>query len=211
MMLLAILFSVLTLLKDGMFHTAYETEVQAHAEACNAVVDDMIHCLQTDPDMLSEKYFAGLGKQEDTDKNAFYLEWKESFYCPENQYSRLLLDVLVNEKPFLKDVVIEAFVADSVVGDRRDIRVDIRYAGTLIKEAYGSFHVQPTGENTAKIGMDVHVKFGWFFRIFISRKVYSETIDWRLARFVENLKLMSEGVVPTDEYWEQQDASKLAQ
>jgi aspartate kinase len=84
-------------------------------------------------------------------------------------------------------------------------------AGTLIKEAYGSFHVQPTGENTAKIGMDVHVKFGWFFRIFISRKVYSETIDWRLARFVENLKLMSEGVVPTDEYWEQQDASKLAQ
>jgi hypothetical protein len=119
--------------------------------------------------------------------------------------------VLVNEKSFLKDVVIEAFVADSVVGDRRDIRVDIRYAGTLIKEAYGSFHVKPTGENTAKIGMDVHVKFGWFFRIFISRKVYSETIDWRLARFVENLKLMSEGVVPTDEYWEQQDASKLAQ
>lgn len=200
-MILTILLSVLTLLRDGMFHTAYETDVQATAEACNAVVDDMIYRLQTNPEQLSEKYFAGLGMQDDTQKNAFYLVWKESSYDPEKQYSKLLLDVLVNEKPFLKDVVIEAMVADSLVGERRDIRVDIHYAGTLIKEAYGSFHVQPTGENTAKIGMDVHVKFGWFFRIFISRKVYSDTIDWRLMRFVMNLKLRSEGIVPDDAYW----------
>ena len=184
-----------------MFHTQYETEVQASAEACNAVIDDMIYCLQTDPALLSKKYFAGLGMQTDTKKNVFYLEWKESLYVPEKQYSKLLLDVLVNEKPFLKDVVIEAKVADSIAGNRRDIRVDIHYAGTLIKEAYGSFHVQPIGENVAKIGMDVHVKFGWFFRIFISRKVYSDTIDWRLVRFVMNLKLRSEGVLADDAYW----------
>ncbi|MBR5855192.1 MAG: hypothetical protein IKY87_05930 [Paludibacteraceae bacterium] len=185
-----------------MFHTTYETEVTATADSCNAVVDDMIYCLQTNPELLSEQYFAGLGMQEDTDKNAFYLEWKESTYVPEKQYSRLVLDVLVNEKPFLRDVVIEAMVTDSLSGDRRDIRVDIHYAGTLIKEAYGLFHIMPTGENTAKIGMDVHVKFGWFFRIFISRKVYSETIDWRLVRFVENLRLRSEGIVVDDAYWE---------
>ena len=184
-----------------MFHTQYETEVQASAEACNAVIDDMIYCLQTDPALLSKKYFAGLGMQTDTKKNVFYLEWKESLYVPEKQYSKLLLDVLVNEKPFLKDVVIEAKVADSIARNRRDIRVDIHYAGTLIKEAYGSFHVQPIGENVAKIGMDVHVKFGWFFRIFISRKVYSDTIDWRLVRLVMNLKLRSEGVLADDAYW----------
>lgn len=201
-MLLAILLSVLTVLKDGMFHTEYETGVQASAEACNTVVDDMIHCLQTDPELLSERYFAGLGMTDEAEKNSFYLVWKESSYVPEKQYSKLLLDVLVNEKPFLKDVVIEAMVADSLSGNRRDIRVDIHYAGTLIKEAYGAFHVQPTSDNTAKIGMDVHVKFGWFFRIFISRKVYSKTIDWRLARFVDNLKLRSEGIVADDAYWE---------
>ena len=116
--------------------------------------------------------------------------------------SKLVLDVLVDEKPFLKDMVVESQVTDSMSGERRDIRVDIRYAGTLIKEAYGSFHVQPTGENSAKLGMDVHVKFGWFFRIFISRKVYSDTIDWRLVRFVQNLKLRAEGIVADDAYWE---------
>jgi hypothetical protein len=201
-MLLALILTILTSLKDGMFHTAYETDVQACAEACNTVVDDMIYCLQTDPELLSEKYFAGLGMQKDTKKNSFYLHWKGSTYVPEQQYSRLVLDILVNEKPFLKDVVVEAFVADSMSGERRDIRVDIRYAGNLIKEAYGSFHVEPTGDQIARIGMDVHLRFGWFFRMFITRKVYSETIDWRLMRFVQNIQLRSEGVVADDAYWE---------
>ena len=204
-MVFAILFSVLTTLSDGMFHTQYETEVGASAEACNVVIDSMIYYLQTDPEMLSEQFFAGLGKQADSKKNAFYLIWKESEYLPEQQYSKLVLDVLVDERPFLKNVVIESQVTDSMQGTQRDIRVDIHYAGTLLKEAYGTFHVIPTGENTAKIGMDVHVKFGWFFRIFISRKVYSETIDWRLVRFVTNLQMTAEGNQPDDTYWETLD------
>ena len=194
-----------------MFHTSYETEAATNVLACNTVVDDMIYCLQTDPNLLSEKYFAGLGMQSDTKKNVFYLEWKESSYVPEKQYSRLVLDVLVNEKPFLKDVVVEAQVTDSLSGERRDIRVDINYAGTLLKEAYGTFHVQQIGEKSTKIGMDVHVKFGWFFRIFISRKVYSDTIDWRLVRFVTNLKLRSEGVMVDDAYWKQIDNAKTTE
>ena len=200
-LLLSILLTMLTTLSDGMFHTRYETEVSASAESCNVVIDSMIYYLQTDPAKLSEQFFAGLGKQEDTKKNAFYLVWKASEYQPEEQYSKLVLDVLVNERPFLSDVVIESMVTDSLSGDRRDIRVDINYAGSLLKQAYGTFHILPTGENTARIGMDVHVKFGWFFRIFITRKVYSETIDWRLVRFVTNLKLRAEGIVVDDAYW----------
>ena len=200
-MVFAILFSILTTFSDGMFHTAYETTVEASAGTCNEVIDSMIYYLQTNPEQLSEQFFAGLGKQEDTKKNAFYLIWKASEYQPEKQYSKLILDVLVNERPFLSDVVIESMVTDSLSGNRRDIRVDIYYAGSLLKEAYGTFHVLPIGESAAKIGMDVHVKFGWFFRIFITRKVYSETIDWRLVRFVTNLKLRAEGIMVDDAYW----------
>ena len=201
-MFFAILFSVLTTLSGGMFHTSYETQVAAGAEECNQVIDSMIYYLQTDPEMLSDRFFGGLGKQEDTKKNAFYLIWKESEYIPEKQYSKLVLDVLVDEKPFLKDIMVESTVTDTMAGNQRDIRVDIHYAGSLIKEAYGTFHVLPISENSATMGMEVHVKFGWFFRIFITRKVYSETIDWRLMRFVTNLKLRSEGIVADDAYWE---------
>ena len=58
-MVFAILFSVLTTLSEGMFHTQYETEVDTCAEACNVVIDSMIYYLQTDPEMLSEQFFAG--------------------------------------------------------------------------------------------------------------------------------------------------------
>lgn len=204
-MLFAFLFSVLTTLSDGMFHTSYETNVGASTEECNVVIDSMIYYLQNDPKMLSEKFFGGLGKQEESNKNAFYLIWKESEYLPDKQYGKLVLDVLVNEKPFLEDLVIESQVTDTMSGTQRDIRVDIYYSGSMLKEAYGTFHILPTSETTAKMGMDVHVKFGWFFRIFITRKVYSETIDWRLMRFVTNLKLVAEGESPDDGYWERID------
>lgn len=202
MMLLTILLLILTTLKDGMFHTEYETEVAASSQECNMVIDSMIYYLQTDPEKLSENFFGGLGKQSDSNKNAFYLIWKQAEYKPEQKYGKLILDVLVNGIPFLKDVVVESVVTDSITDNQRDIRVDIHYAGTLLKEAYGTFHIVPTGENTTRIGMDVHVKFGWFFRIFISRKVYGDTIDWRLVRFVNNLKLTAEGYQPNDTYWE---------
>ena len=202
MMLLTTLLLILTTLKDGMFHTEYETEVAASSQECNMVIDSMIYYLQTDPERLSENFFGGLGKQSDSNKNAFYLIWKQAEYKPEQKYGKLILDVLVNGVPFLKDVVVESVVTDSITDNQRDIRVDIHYAGTLLKEAYGTFHIVPTGENTTRIGMDVHVKFGWFFRIFISRKVYSDTIDWRLVRFVNNLKLTAEGYQPNDTSWE---------
>ena len=202
MKLLAIILTVLTTLSDGMFHTRYETEVQADLARCNSVVDTMIHYLQTEPELLSEHFFGGLGRQGDSRKNAFYLVWKDSEYDAEKQYSRLVLDVLVEDKAFLKDVVVESLVTDSMKGDKRDIRVDIHYAGSMIKEAYGNFIVQPTSDTTAIMAMEVNVKFGWFFRIFISRRVYSETIDWRLERFVQNLKLTAEGEHPDDAYWE---------
>ena len=205
MIVIAILLSVLTTLSDGMFHTSYETATSASITHCNATIDSLISCLQTNPEMLSQKFYGGLGKQQDANKNAFYLIWKESEYDPTQQYSKLVLDVLVDQRPFLRNVVIESQVTDSLHDNRRDIRVDIDYAGTLLKQAYGTFHVQPIDVDSVKIAMDVHVKFGWFFRIFISRKVYSETVDWRLERFVENLRLLAEGEEPTDEYWEKID------
>ncbi len=205
MMLLSVLLAFMTTYSQSTFHTECPVEVNAPADACNAVIDTLIYQLQTDPQLLSPWAFAGTGKQTDDNKNAIFLVWKESEYNPDTHYSRLLFDILVNGRPQFKNAVIESLVTDTMANDRRDIRVDIYYSGSILKEAWGNFHVQPTSDSTTNMSIDIHIKFGWFFRIFISRKVYSETIDWRVERFMQNLKMASEGVTPSDAYWEEME------
>ncbi len=205
MMLLSVLLAFMTTYSQSTFHTECPVEVNVPAEACNAVIDTLIYQLQTDPQLLSPWAFAGTGKQTDDNKNAIFLVWKESEYNPDTHYSRLLFDILVNGRPQFKNAVIESLVTDTMANDRRDIRVDIYYSGSILKEALGNFHVQPTSDSTTNMSIDIHIKFGWFFRIFISRKVYSETIDWRVERFMQNLKMASEGVTPSDAYWEEME------
>lgn len=200
-MIFAILFSVLTTLSDGMFHSTYTTDVQADVSASNMAVDSFITHLQTEPLLLAEWAFAGMGRQQDSEKNAMYLKWKYSEYNPQTHYSKLIVDVLVDDKPRFKDVTVECIVRDTLINNIRDVHVDIFYSGSLLKQAYGNFHVMPLTDTTSQMAIDMHVKFGWFFRIFISRKIYSETIDWRVMRFVQNLKLTAEGEEVSDDYW----------
>lgn len=189
-----------------MFHSTYTTDVQADVSASNMAVDSFITHLQTEPLLLAEWAFAGMGRQQDSEKNAMYLKWKYSEYNPQTHYSKLIVDVLVDDKPRFKDVTVECIVRDTLINNIRDVHVDIFYSGSLLKQAYGNFHVMPLTDTTSQMAIDMHVKFGWFFRIFISRKIYSETIDWRVMRFVQNLKLTAEGVEVSDDYWMHIDA-----
>lgn len=205
MKLLMVFLAMLTTYSQSTFHTESPVEVNAPADSCNRVIDTLIHQLQTDPKLLSPWAFAGTGEQTDDNKNALFLVWKEAEYDPETHYSRLLFDILVNGKPQFRDAVIESVVTDTMAGNRRDIRVDIYYSGAILKQAWGNFHILPTSDSTTNMSIDIHIKFGWFFRIFISRKVYSETIDWRVERFMQNLKMASEGQMPSDAYWQEQE------
>ena len=205
-MIYAILFSVLTTLSDGMFHSTYTTDVQADVSASNMAVDLFITHLQTEPLLLAEWAFAGMGRQQDSEKNAMYLKWKYSEYNPQTHYSKLIVDVLVDDKPRFKDVTVECIVRDTLINNIRDVHVDIFYSGSLLKQAYGNFHVIPLTDTTSQMAIDMHVKFGWFFRIFITRKIYRETIDWRVERFVTNLKMRAEGDLPSDAFWRSVDS-----
>jgi hypothetical protein len=205
-MIFAILFSVLTTLSDGMFHSTYTTDVQADVSASNMAVDSFITHLQTEPLLLAEWAFAGMGRQQDSEKNAMYLKWKYSEYNPQTHYSKLIVDVLVDDKPRFKDVTVECIVRDTLINNIRDVHVDIFYSGSLLKQAYGNFHVIPLTDTTSQMAIDMHVKFGWFFRIFITRRIYRETIDWRVERFVTNLKMRAEGDWPSDAFWRSVDS-----
>lgn len=209
MLSLLILLSFITTYSESTFHTqvyetasspAWTTSLDGY-QACNTSVDSMLYIMQRDPVRLSEWVFSGMGKQKDSKRDAVYVKWKDAEYDAERHYSRIVVDIFVNGCLMFRNVSIESVVTDSLAADRRDIRVDIYYSGSLLKSAYGNFHILPQEDGTTRIEMDTHIRFGWFFNIFISRRVFGDTIDWRLERFVQNLCLFAEGIRPSDDYW----------
>lgn len=196
---LLLLLAVLTTYTKGTYHTECTVEVNAPVAEANKVVDRLVYEFQSDPDALFEWAFVGTGQQHDTEKDAFILHWDSVLYVPERNYSRIEMEVKVPGVRTFKDVVLESIVTDSLRGDNRDVRVDIMYAGNLLKQAYGNFHVTPAGTGTCTLSMDLHIRFGWFFNIFVSRRVYRNVVEWRVERFMNNLKEMTEtGTVRKD-------------
>lgn len=189
---LLLILTILTTYTRGTYHTECSVPVAAPAEETNEVIDRLVYEFQTNPDTLFSWAFMGMGQQGDEDKDAIVLVLNDITYIPEQHYSKLLMDIVVPKFRTFRDVELESLVTDTMVGPVRHVRVDIYYAGNLLKEAYGNFYVMPIGNNVCTLSIDINVRFGWFFNIFVSRRVYKNVVEWRVNTFMDNLKEMVE-------------------
>ncbi|MCM1035489.1 MAG: hypothetical protein NC038_05715 [Paludibacter sp.] len=189
---LFVILTVLTTYVKGMYNTDCALSVNASAAEANQVVDRLIYEFQRNPDLLFDWAFVGTGQQNDAEKDAFVLHWNNVLYVPERNYSRIDMEVQVPGIRSFKNIVLESMVTDTLIGLQRNVRVDIFYAGNLLKEAYGNFCVMPIADNQCTLSIDLHIRFGWFFNIFVSRRVYRNVVEWRVERFMSNLKEMTE-------------------
>ncbi len=208
---LFIILSIITTYTDKTFHTECAVPVEASFDIANEIVDQMIAEFNTDPELLFNWALYGAGKQNDSEKEVFLLNFKHTEYIAAEGYGRAVLDVIVPHLTTVKDVILEARVKDEygsaeidsfITADScrldmitkwsRRFFIDAQYSGNLLKAAYGNLYIIPTGENTCVYYMDMHVRFGWFFNIFISKKTYKNTVEWRIVQYLENLKRESE-------------------
>ncbi len=210
---LLILLTIITTYTEKTFHTECAVPVEASIEVANEIVDQMIAEFNTDPELLFKWAFYGAGKQNDAEKEVFLLNFKHTEYIPEEGYGRAVLDVIVPHLTIIEDVTLEARVKDEygtaeidslITADNcrsemitkwsRRFFIDADYSGNLLKDAYGNLYIIPVGENKCVYYMDMHVRFGWFFKIFISKKTYKNTVEWRIAQYMDNLKKEAERI-----------------
>ena len=189
---LFLILTILTTYSKGTYHTECTVPVVASQTVTNQMIDRLIYEFQTNPDTLFTWAFMGMGQQGNEDKDAIVLVLNDIVYIPEQNYSRLLMDIVVPKFRRFRDVELESIVTDVFEGPVRHVRVDIYYAGNILKEAYGNFYVTPIDDNNCTLSIDINVRFGWFFNIFVSKKVYKNVIEWRANTFMENLQEMAE-------------------
>jgi hypothetical protein len=187
--------------------------VDAPAEVSDSIFARFISDFQSSPDALFDWALYGTGTQDDEEKNAFLLEYKETVYIPEDDYGRITVDVVIPGLMRIKDVAligsvvdeeksivfnpnlcVDSLTIDNVPNWNRHFKIDVKYSGNLLERGYGNIYILPIDSTHSVFLMDINLKYGWFFKIFITMKVYRNSVEWRVNRYMNNLKKIAEAL-----------------
>ena len=202
---------ITSLYANKTYTTVCAVSVNAPAEVSDTIFERFVRDFQTSPDALFNWALYGTGVQDDQEKNAFLLEYKETVYIPEQDYGRIKVDVIIPGLTRIKDIVLEGKVIDekrpviynpdicvdsltmnNIPNWNRHYDIDVHYSGKLLEHGYGNIYIIPVDARHSVFIMDINLKYGWFFNIFITMKVYKNSVEWRVNRYMNNLKKVAE-------------------
>ena len=191
---LFLILTVLTTYSHGEYTTTCERKVDVSQDRMNEVVNMFFNDMQTDINGLFKWAFKGTeNDKKDSTRNTIQIKYKESYAEPERHYGKQVIDVIVPHFKTFKDISIESSYTDTTLEDRmRAIHLTIDYSGSLLKDASADFNTIPITDNSSYAQLTIRIKFGFFFNLFISRKMYINVIEWRINQMFENLCEMAE-------------------
>ena len=211
MKLLCLFCLITSYYANKMYTTICAVPVDAPAEVSDTIFARFVKDFQASPDALFEWALYGTGAQDDQEKNAFLLEYKETVYHPEDNYGRIKADVIIPGLTRIKDIVLEGKVLDehkpivynhglcvdtlnmsNIPNWNRHFDIDVRYLGKLLEHGFGNLFIIPVDSTRSVFLMDMNLKYGWFFNIFITMRVYKNSVEWRVNRYMNNLKKVAE-------------------
>ena len=211
MRLVCFLCFITSVYANKTYTTVCAVPVDAPAEVSDTIFARFVKDFQSSPDALFDWALYGTGAQDDEEKNAFLLEYKETVYVPEDNYGRITVDVIIPGLTRIKDIVLAGTVIDekdSIVYNpqlcidslnmsnipnwNRHFYIDVMYSGNLLERGFGNIYIIPIDSTHSAFLMDMNLKYGWFFKIFITMKVYRNSVEWRINRYMNNLKRVAE-------------------
>lgn len=202
---------IVSMYSNRMYSTVCAVEVDAPAEVSDTILARFIHDFQTNPDALFDWAFYGVGAQKEQERNAFLIEYKSTTYIPEREYGNVLIDVVIPGITRFEDILLEGKVvdehqtiqynpnllidtltADNIPNWNRYVKIDVKYTGRLLDYGYGNLYILPVDATHSVFFMDMNLKYGWFFNVFITMKMYRNSVEWRINRYMHNLKKVAE-------------------
>lgn len=180
--------SVKTVHKKGAFHTYCQVATHSNMAIAEKVVDDFISEFRGDPQLLFTWAMKGVGQQNDAEKDAIILHLKETTFNPATSIGVIKTDIEVPGITTYKDIKLESKVIKTHLpsGEMR-VEVDIFYSNRVLKKAFVTYHVTPFDDNKVITHMNAHIKFGWFFDLFITNRRYKNLIEFRIVKFMNNM------------------------
>ena len=194
-MFFAIILAVFTTYTHYTYHSECEVMVDAPLSVVNKAVDDFIYDMQTDIRHLGEWAFKCTGEDDegaDADRDAIGIVYKDTYYDANKKYGYITIDVKVPALRTFKDIKISSWMRDTTINNVRHAGVDIDYSGSLLKAADGTFNVKPVSDQLTSLSLNLNVRFGFFFNLFVTRRVYRNVLEWRLQQIMNNIREYAE-------------------
>ena len=178
--------STLTTYTDGMFSTYSQVIVPCSVTTAEQVLDDFIAQFRGDPDLLFEWALRDLGVQEDDD---LVIDLQKTIYDPETGIGVIVTDLIIPGLTTFKDITIESKITKTYIQNKTvRVFVDVYNLNYFMKKAFGTFYIIPISNNQVMLVIDVHMKFGWFFNIFVTQNIYKSVFEWRIQGFMNNMR-----------------------
>ncbi|NDV45563.1 hypothetical protein D0T49_00655 [Paludibacter sp. 221] len=180
--------SIRTFYEDGRFTTECKVWIDASEEVTNSLMDDFIIQFRSNLDSLFTWALKDMNLRGEGDEFIIYY-LKSSEYNPETEIIRGKMDVIVPKILTVPDITIEGKMYKKELTDEQVVvQYDILTATGFIREADATFKIVRENANSAWCTLDLRVKFGWFFNIFITKKIYKKNLEWRFEQLARNLK-----------------------
>ena len=181
--------TIFTTYDRGTFTTHCEVAVDAPEAVTAAVMNDFMRQYRSQLDSLFAWGLKDMGLRGEGDELIVY-NLKRSAYDPATDLTTGWLDVGVPGLLTLRDIEVvgHMYLADSVPPGETVVQYDILRATGFIKEADATLRVVHTDRKHARCTLDMRVRFGWFFNLFVSQKVYRKNLEWRFMQLADNLR-----------------------
>ena len=190
--ILSILLTVLSTYHAGVYESVGEVEMHCSVADANAVMDQLMHDFEHDPHHIWAWAFWGTGEQKDERKQGFVIHYDTVRYDAPAQLLKIDM-CLISPRGKTDHLHVEPTLSDTQHVGTRAIYFGVDDFKNLIKHVDATLTLTTTDDpNVQHLKVLTHCRFGWFFNLFISRKMYRNTVEWRMEQFLDNLRNTAE-------------------
>ena len=189
--------SLTTFARPQVREVVIDTVCQAPLEQMLKVVDRFYYQFQACPDSLFEWAYLGLEEQEEDkgkektkeSRDVIQLRYKDRTYDPVQRIGDVAIDIYVLGSRWWKDqhLVTQNLHSDHTYTNITTAHMTATYSGAILDGGDIIVRLEPVSANQTKVHYEFSLKFGRILSMFISDKMWQNSIEWRFAVILENL------------------------
>ena len=180
--------SISTVYRDGEFITYCQVWVKASDSISNVVINDFDYQMCYNLDELMGWALKGLNlRKERNDLMIFY--FKSTSFNKETGILRGIGDVIVPGIITFPNIIVDSkHYHKKTTKGKNTVSIDLHYSDGFINKMFATLTNNPRNAKGGWYTLETHIRFGWFFDIFITQKRFPKIMEWRLKRLIYNLR-----------------------